>query len=93
MEGKVVLITGSSSGIGLAASLQFLATLPPSPLALQPIEPMLEYDQSSHPFRQDLIFGAIRMENGRVQIPTAPGIGVEINRDVIEQFQQKRQTH
>jgi D-galactarolactone cycloisomerase len=82
-----------ASGIGLAASLQFLATIPPSPLALQPIEPMLEYDQSSHPFRQDLIFGAIHMENGRVQIPTAPGIGVEINRDVIEQFQQKRQVH
>ena len=82
-----------ASGIGLAASLQFLATLPPSPLALQPIEPMLEYDQSSHPFRQDLIFGAIRMENGRVQIPTGPGIGVEVNRDVIERFQQKRQLH
>ena len=58
-----------ASGIGLAASLQFLATLPPAPLALNPIEPMLEYDQSSHPFRQDLIFGAITMQDGKVQIP------------------------
>ena len=75
-----------ASGIGLAASLQFLATIPPSPLALKPIEPMLEYDQSSHPFRQDLIFGAITMREGRVDIPQAPGIGVDINREVIERY-------
>lgn len=79
-----------ASGIGLAASLQFIATVPPSPLALNPIEPMLEYDQSSHPFRQDLIFGAITMQEGKVQIPTAPGIGVEVNRDVIERYKQHR---
>ena len=77
-----------ASGIGLAASLQFLATLPPAPLALHPIEPMLEYDQSSHPFRQDLIFGAITMQDGKVQIPDRPGIGVEINREIIERYRQ-----
>ena len=75
-----------ASGIGLAASLQFIATIPPSPLALKPIEPMLEYDQSAHPFRQDLIFSAINLRDGRVDIPAAPGIGVEINREVIEKY-------
>jgi D-galactarolactone cycloisomerase len=77
------------SGIGLAASLQFLATVPPAPLALKPIEPMLEYDQSSHPFRQDLIFDAITMRDGKVQVPTGPGLGVEVNRDVIERYRQR----
>jgi D-galactarolactone cycloisomerase len=77
------------SGIGLAASLQFLATVPPAPLALTPIEPMLEYDQSSHPFRQDLIFDAIAMRDGKVQVPTGPGLGVEVNRDVIERYRQR----
>ncbi|MCB2031644.1 MAG: mandelate racemase/muconate lactonizing enzyme family protein, partial [Rhodoferax sp.] len=74
------------SGIGLAASLQFLATLAPAPLALEPVEPMLEYDQSAHPFRQDLIFGAITMQGRRVAIPTGPGLGVDVNRDVIERY-------
>jgi len=60
-----------ASGI-VGRALQFIATLPPAPLALKPIEPMLEYDQSAHPFRQDLIFGAIRMEQGRVRIPDGP---------------------
>jgi len=77
------------SGIGLAASLQFLATVPPAPLALKPIEPMLEYDQSSHPFRQDLIFDAISMRDGKVQVPSGPGLGVEVNRDVIERYCQR----
>lgn len=75
-----------ASGIGLAASLQFIASLPPAPLALKPIEPMLEYDQSSHPFRQDLIFGAIGMRDGRVDIPQGPGIGVEVNHEIIERY-------
>ncbi|KAF4323108.1 hypothetical protein G195_003896 [Phytophthora kernoviae 00238/432] len=74
------------SGIGLAASLQFIATLAPAPLALYPEEPMLEYDQSSHPFRAALINNAITMQDGMVAIPLAPGLGVEINRDIIEQY-------
>ena len=74
------------SGVGLAASLQFIASLPPAPLCLQPKEPMLEYDQSSHPFRLDLICGGISLENGFVPVPQAPGIGVEVNREVLERF-------
>jgi D-galactarolactone cycloisomerase len=77
------------SGIGLAASLQFLATVPPAPLALNPIEPMLEYDQSSHPFRHELIFSAIQMENGSVAVPCKPGIGVEVNLEILKQYSSK----
>ena len=74
------------SGIGIAASLQFIASLPSSPLSLNPIEPMLEFDQSSHPFRKDLICDGIKMENGKVQISTKPGIGVDVNTDIIKQY-------
>lgn len=82
------------SGIGLAASLQFIATLPPVPASLNPEEPMLEYDRSTHPFREDLIYGAISMVDGKVPIPQGAGIGVNVNREVLEQhtqptFQQK----
>jgi D-galactarolactone cycloisomerase len=77
------------SGIGLAASLQYIATLPPAPLCLHPEEPMLEYDQSAHPFREDLIYHAISMDEGKVKIPQEPGIGVNVNRDVIDEFRRK----
>lgn len=74
------------SGIGLAASLQFIAALPSLPLTLNPLEPMLEFDRSSNPFRRELIFDAIQMVNGRVQIPNQPGLGIEVNREILERF-------
>jgi len=74
------------SGVGLAASLQFIATLPPTPLSQTPWEPLLEYDQSSHPFRLDLIGDGVVFRDGFVQVPTGPGIGVEVNRSVLEKY-------
>ncbi len=74
------------SGVGLAASLQFIASLPPAPLSLTPTEPMLEYDQSSHPFRLDLIYDGVEFKDGFVKVPTAPGIGVEVNRSILEKY-------
>lgn len=74
------------SGVGLAASLQLIAALPSLPLTLNPVEPMLEFDRSSHPFRRELIFDGIQMQAGRVQIPDAPGIGVEVNREVLARY-------
>jgi D-galactarolactone cycloisomerase len=74
------------SGIGIAASLQFIASLPPSPLGLFAEEPMLEFDQSDHPFRKDLINDGISFSDGMVQISKEPGIGVEVNRSIIESF-------
>ena len=74
------------SGVGLAASLHFIASLPPAPLCSTPREPLLEYDQSSHPFRLDLIYDGVVFKDGFVQVPDAPGIGVEVNRDILEKY-------
>ena len=75
------------SGVGLAASLQYIASLPTAPLSLTPVEPMLEYDQSSHPFRLDLIRDGIEFIDGFVKVPDTPGIGVEIDRKILDKFQ------
>jgi D-galactarolactone cycloisomerase len=58
---------------------------------MNPEEPMLEYDRSSHPFREDLIGGAIRMAEGKVAVPQGPGIGVEIDRNILNRY--SRRTH
>lgn len=47
---------------------------------------MLEFDRSSHPFRTDLIYDSIRMVDGSSQIPSTPGIGVDVNREVIDAY-------
>jgi len=75
------------SGIGLAASLHFIATLPPAPLCGTPKEPLVEYDQSSHPFRSELIFDGVEFSGGFVTVPVSkPGIGVDVNRGILEKF-------
>ena len=47
---------------------------------------MLEYDRSSHPFREDLIRGAISAANAKVPVPQGPGVGVEVDRKVLERY-------
>ena len=74
------------SGVLLAATLQFLATLPPVPMTSFPWEPMIEFDQSEHPFRFELINNGIEFKDGHLIVPKKPGIGVEINRDVLKKF-------
>ncbi len=73
--------------IGLAASLQFIANIAPTPMSLNPIEPMLEYDQSTHPFRSMLADSVFTLDaDGRVKIPNKPGIGIHIHREKVKEY-------
>ena len=74
------------TAIGLSAALQLLGVLPAMPLRLTPREPLLEFDRSEHPLRQAIVKEPIEHSNGRVQIPTGPGLGIEVNRDVLKKF-------
>ena len=74
------------SAIAQAAVLQFIAAVPVAHHSLFAQEPVLEYDRSSHPFRQQLITQPLQMVNGMVEVPTGPGLGVEVDRAVLEAF-------
>ena len=78
------------SAIAQAASLQLLAWLPVTHHSLFAAEPILEYDLSSHPFRQDLVTEPVIMQNGIVQVPNGPGLGIEVRMDTIEQHRVPR---
>ena len=81
------------TAIAQAASLQFIASIPIAHHSLFAAEPILEYDVSSHPFRRDLIAEPWQMHDGRVAIPSRPGLGIEINMETIEQYQTQTQRH
>ncbi|HEX5211614.1 MAG TPA: enolase C-terminal domain-like protein, partial [Pseudolabrys sp.] len=74
------------SAIAQAASLHVIAAVPVAHHSLFPQEPVLEYDRSSHPFRQKLITEPIALADGVVHIPSKPGLGVEVDRAVLEQY-------
>ena len=74
------------TAVGLAAALQLLATLPPNPLSIYPNEPLLEFDRSLHPFRNDLVEEPFVAQQGYVAVPQGPGLGIRIKREVISRY-------
>jgi D-galactarolactone cycloisomerase len=74
------------TGVALAASLQFMAALVPNPPRHKPIEPILEFDRTSNPFRQAVLTRPIEHAGGIVAIPDGPGLGIEINRKALADF-------
>ncbi|MFN0317059.1 MAG: mandelate racemase/muconate lactonizing enzyme family protein, partial [Burkholderiales bacterium] len=58
------------TAIGLAATLHFLASLPDCPPCLVPMPPMLEYEQTFNPFRDQLSKTPLTHAKGWVDVPT-----------------------
>lgn len=80
------------SAIAVATNLHLLAAMPALPGGLFPWEPMLEFDTTDNRFRDDLlneplnIQEQVRNNNGRVSIPTGPGLGIDPDRDFIGRY-------
>jgi len=74
------------SAIGLAATLQFLAALPDQPPSFRPMPPLLEFEQCENPFRDHLSVEPIVQLRGQVKIPAGPGLGIEIDRTVLNRY-------
>jgi len=76
--------------IAMAAALHLLATLPDLPGCRTPLPfhqaPVLEFDRTPHPIRDELAEEPLLAENGWVQVPTSPGLGVKVRREAIERF-------
>ncbi|HEY5829258.1 MAG TPA: mandelate racemase/muconate lactonizing enzyme family protein [Hyphomicrobiaceae bacterium] len=74
------------TGVGLATALQLLAVLPNNPPRHTPVEPILEFDRSEHPFRQAVLTSPIEHDGGIVRIPDGPGLGISVDRGALERF-------
>jgi len=46
----------------------------------------LEYDQSSHPFRRELLNQPIELNNGMVDVSSKSGLGIEANLTTIKKY-------
>jgi D-galactarolactone cycloisomerase len=75
-----------ASAVGQAASLQLIAAIPPANHALSAKDLLLEFDTSSHPFREHLTDMPLRQREGWVEIPQTPGLGIEIDRKTVEKY-------
>jgi D-galactarolactone cycloisomerase len=78
-----------SGALTIAATLQVLSLLPPYTFGFTSDAPMLEFDTFENPFRDEIVTKPFRLEEGRVTIPTGPGLGVEIIESVVGKYLKK----
>ena len=62
----------------IAASLHLIAAIPNSLF--------LEYCIAKSPIRDDLFLNPCKFENGYVYVPQGPGLGVELNEEVVAKY-------
>ena len=74
------------TAVQIAASLQAHASIAPAPVRQSPLDAMFEFDRTENPFRQAVVMKPLEHENGVIQIPTGPGLGIEINREALDEF-------
>lgn len=78
------------SGVALAAALQVCSALPSTPYTHVPVplqnEPVIEFDRTRNPLRDDLLTDGFRLDHGRVQVPDQPGLGIEVDMGVVGRY-------
>jgi len=74
------------TSIRLAATLHWQSTLPDAPEVLEPIPSLFEYDMTENLLRTKLALEPIHSVDGFVLVPQAPGLGIEINREILERY-------
>ncbi|HAT85219.1 MAG TPA: mandelate racemase, partial [Rhizobiales bacterium] len=77
------------TAVQIAASLQFMAALPPNPPRPSTLDPILEFDRTENPFRQAIVTKPLEHANGIVHIPSGPGLGIEIDHGALSQWRLK----
>lgn len=82
--------------IMVSASISLSSTFPPCPYARTPLpyiqEPVMEFDQTPNPIRNELASIAFEQQGGFVEIPTGPGLGIQIDEAVLNRFCIRQQT-
>ncbi len=81
-----------NTAISFSAILHTLATVAPSPPAdpREPYvnEPVTEFDQTPHPIRANLTDPVFQQIDSFVEVPDAPGLGVEVDEDALAKFRE-----
>jgi len=83
------------SGIALATALHALAATPWQPYTYLPValqnEPIVEYDRNPNPLRDDLLAERFTLADGKVAVPSGPGLGVTVIGAKLDEFTVDRQ--
>ncbi|WP_155160537.1 mandelate racemase/muconate lactonizing enzyme family protein [Sansalvadorimonas verongulae] len=81
MHGTQLIPHGFSTGILLSASVHFLASCEHGTL--------MEYSESTSPLVNDggLVTNPVQFKDGYLEVPDLPGLGIELNDDMVREYQ------
>ena len=74
------------SSIGIHVALHFISNLESLPGRMFSPDFLLELDQPENELREQLTFPKLEMKNGKIQVPSSPGLGLEVNEDELHKF-------
>ncbi len=74
------------SAPAIAATMHVVACIPNFTWGHTTDQPMLELDVYENPFRDELTSFKFDMKDGYIALPTKPGLGIEIDEDVIKKY-------
>ena len=74
------------TSIGIHVALHFISNLENMPGRMKSPDFLIEYDQTENGLREHLTYPKIEMINGMIKVPTGPGLGLEVNEDVLMEY-------
>lgn len=83
LHGATTIPHASNNAIGIAASLQILATLPDATRSPSVPDPLLEYGIDENPNRTRLLADPPQLRDGWLDVPSGPGLGIEIDEEYL----------
>ncbi len=72
--------------LNLASAVHLLATTYVEPGRAEINSPLLETDRTPNPMRDEMYSAQLEVVDGKVAVPTAPGLGVEPDKKLMEKF-------
>lgn len=70
------------TGVLVAASIHLIAAIPHAPF--------LEFSVTESAIRKELLVNPFKQKNGFVEVPQGPGLGIELNTDIIKKYGKKK---
>lgn len=78
------------TSIGIHVALHFISNIESVPGRMYQPEFLMEYDQTENGLREKLTFPSIEMKDGYIAVPDRPGLGIDVDEDMLESFAGKK---
>ncbi|WP_152285642.1 mandelate racemase/muconate lactonizing enzyme family protein [Flavicella marina] len=78
------------TAIGIHVALHFISNIESIPGRMYQPNFLMEYDQTENGLRENLTFPSIEMKDGMIDVPNRPGLGIDVDEEVLERYTYKK---